>query len=74
MVQELAPHIDEVNEGLQAQAAGAAQIDDAMSGLSEAARQTAEFARQSNDAIQQLNEAVVELKEAAALFKVQAVD
>jgi len=74
MVQELAPHIDEVNEGLQAQAAGAAQIDDAMSGLSEAARQTAEFARQSNDAIQQLNEAVAELKEAAALFKVQAVD
>ncbi|RMH61556.1 MAG: methyl-accepting chemotaxis protein [Zetaproteobacteria bacterium] len=74
MVQELAPHIDEVNAGLQMQATGAAQIDDAMSGLSEAARQTAEVARQSSDAIHQLNAAVEELKEAAQLFRVQRAD
>ena len=71
-VQALAPHIEAVNEGLQAQITGASQIDEAMMSLSEAAQQTAEFARQSNSAIAELNEAARALQEGAAIFKVRA--
>ena len=71
-VQSLAPHIASVNEGLQVQVTGAAQIDEAMMSLSEAAQQTAEFACQSASAISELNEAALALQEGAAIFKVKA--
>jgi len=70
--QALAPHIESVNEGLQAQVEGAGQIDEAMMNLSETARQTAEFIRQSNSAIAELNDAAHGLQEGAAIFKVKS--
>jgi len=69
-VQSLAPHIESVNEGLQAQIEGASMIDEAMMNLSEAAQQTAEFIRQSNTAIAELNHAARNLQEGAAIFKI----
>ncbi len=70
--QALVPHIESVNEGLQAQVEGAGQIDEAMMNLSEAAQQSAELIRQSNDAISDLNKATRNLQEAAAILKVNS--
>jgi len=69
--QELAPHIESVNEGLQSQIGGAEQINEAMMNLSEAAQQTADFIRQSNNAISELNDAARGLQKGAAIFKVK---
>jgi len=71
-VQALAPHIESVNEGLQAQVEGASMIDEAMMDLAEAAQQTAEFVRQSNSAIAELNNAARNLQEGASQFKVSS--
>ncbi len=70
--QALVPHIESVNEGLQAQVEGAGQIDEAMMNLSEAAQQSAELIRQSNNAISDLNEAARNLQGAAAILKVKS--
>ena len=69
--QALAPHVESVNEGLQAQIEGAGQINEAMINLSEAAQQTADFVRQSNNAINELKKAAQGLQEGAAIFKVK---
>lgn len=69
--QGLAPHIESVNDGLQAQIEGATQINEAMANLSEAAQQTADFVRQSNNAIHELKKAAQGLQEGAAIFKVK---
>ena len=70
--QSLAPHIESVNEGLQAQVEGASQISEAMMELSEAAQQTAEFVRQSNGAIADLNDAAKGMQEGVSVFKVKS--
>lgn len=69
--QGLAPHVESVNDGLQAQIEGAEQINEAMINLSEAAQQTADFVRQSNNAINELKKAAQGLQEGAAIFKVK---
>ncbi len=69
-VQALIPRFETVNDGMQSQATGAAQISDSMTQLSDTAQQTAESLRQSNFAIQQLNQAAVGLQEGVSRFKV----
>lgn len=54
-VQALAPRIDTVTEGMQAQATGAEQISEALVQLTEATQQTVESLRQSSAAIDELN-------------------
>ncbi len=60
-VQALAPRVDSVNEGMQAQATGAEQITLALGQLSEAAQQTVDSLRQSSQAIDALNQVVTGL-------------
>jgi methyl-accepting chemotaxis protein WspA len=50
-VQALAPRVESVNEGMQAQATGAEQISQALTQLSEAAQQTVESLRHSTIAV-----------------------
>src|SRR6185295_1955782 len=54
-VQALAPRVESVNDGMQAQASGAEQITQALAQLSEAAQQTVDSLRQSGVAIDELN-------------------
>lgn len=68
-VQTLSPRFQIVNEGMHAQAAGAAQISETLTQLSEAAQQTAESLRQSNLAIDHLNGAARGLQASVARFK-----
>jgi methyl-accepting chemotaxis protein WspA len=68
-VQTLTPRFQAVNEGMHAQAAGALQISDTLTQLTEAARQTAESLRQSNLAIEHLNGAARGLQASVARFK-----
>ena len=56
-VQTLSPRFATVDEGMQAQAAGADQITQALSQLSEATQQTADSLRQSNISIELLHDA-----------------
>lgn len=69
-VENLIPHFEEVHEGMQSQAKGAAQITEAMIQLADSSQQTAESLRQSNTAIGQLNEAARRLQEGVSHFKV----
>jgi methyl-accepting chemotaxis protein WspA len=71
-VQTLTPRFEAVNEGMQLQATGGEQINEALMQLSEAAQQTAESLQQSNLAIEQLNEAAHGLQHGVARFKLQA--
>ncbi|WP_026098295.1 HAMP domain-containing methyl-accepting chemotaxis protein [Kamptonema formosum] len=61
-VQALTPRFEEVNQGMEAQSAGALQISEAMVQLSEASSQTADSLREINRAIGQLNEAAQSLR------------
>lgn len=56
-VQTLTPRVLAVNEGMEAQATGADQITQALSGLSDATQQTADSLRQSNSSIERLHDA-----------------
>ncbi|MEI6808366.1 MAG: methyl-accepting chemotaxis protein [bacterium] len=69
-VKVLTPQFESVNEGMQAQSAGARQISEAMTQLSEGAHQTRESLRLFNDATVQLKEAAHGLQQEAAKFKV----
>ena len=71
-VENLIPRYEEVHEGMQSQAQGATQINDAMVQLAETSQQTAESLRQSNGAIQQLNEAARRLQEGVSHIKLNA--
>lgn len=73
-VQALAPRIEEVNEGMQAQAGGAEQISEALTQLSEAARQTVDSLRESGQAIDEFRRVASELREGVSRFKVGAPD
>ena len=71
-VQTLPPRFQTVNDGMNAQAAGAKQISDTLAQLGEAAQRTAESLRQSNLAIERLNEAARGLDSSVARFKLEA--
>ncbi|MDK2656291.1 methyl-accepting chemotaxis protein [Cupriavidus consociatus] len=69
-VQSLAPRVVMVSEGMQAQAGGAEQINQALMQLSEAAQQTVESLRQSGQAIDELTLVANDLRSGVSRFKV----
>lgn len=71
-VQGLVPRFEVVNEGMQAQAAGAEQISDALVQLGEAAQQTVESLHQSSIAIDELNQVSGGLRSAITRFRLRA--
>ena len=71
-VQGLAPRLESVNEGMQAQALGAEQISQALGQLSEAAQQTVESLHQTTLAMDELNHASNELHGSVQRFKLHA--
>jgi methyl-accepting chemotaxis protein WspA len=68
-VQALAPRVDSVNEGMQAQSTGAEQISQALMQLSEAAQQTVESLRHSTIAVDGLMEVSSGLHTSVLRFK-----
>lgn len=71
-VQGLVPRFEVANEGMQAQAAGAGQISEALVQLGEAAQQTVESLQQSTLAIDELNQVSTGLRSSVARFKLRA--
>ena len=69
-VQALAPRIQMVNEGMQAQSTGAEQINQALVQLSEASSQTVDSLRQAGAAIDELNQVANNLRVGVSSFKV----
>ncbi|BDB28096.1 methyl-accepting chemotaxis protein [Cupriavidus sp. P-10] len=69
-VQSLAPRVVMVSEGMQAQAGGAEQINQALMQLSEAAQQTVDSLRQSSQAIDELTLVANDLRSGVSRFKV----
>ncbi|HCF4632267.1 TPA: Wsp signal transduction system chemoreceptor WspA [Pseudomonas aeruginosa] len=69
-VQALAPRVQMVNEGMQAQATGAEQIHQALVQLGEATGQTVESLRQASFAIDELNLVANGLRNGVSRFKV----
>ncbi len=67
-VQQLAPNFVIVSEGMQSQSLGALQISDALSQLTEVAKQTVESQRQSNSAIENLHSVARGLQDGVARF------
>lgn len=70
-VQTLAPRFQIVNEGMQAQATGAEQINQALTQLSEAAQQTVESLRQSTQTIDDLTLVANGLRTGVSRFNVK---
>jgi methyl-accepting chemotaxis protein WspA len=70
-VQTLAPRVEDINDGMQAQAAGAEQITLALSQLNESAQQTVESLRQSSMAIDDLNQVALGLRGGVSRFKLR---
>ncbi|MFJ2365413.1 methyl-accepting chemotaxis protein [Pseudomonas sp. NPDC087697] len=69
-VQALAPRVLMVNEGMQAQATGAEQINHALVQLGDASSQTVESLRQASFAIDELSSVAVGLRSGVSRFKV----
>ncbi|WP_420231671.1 methyl-accepting chemotaxis protein [Pseudomonas sp. ABY48] len=69
-VQALAPRVLMVNEGMQAQATGAEQINHALVQLGDASSQTVESLRQASSAIDELSQVAVGLRSGVSRFKV----
>ena len=69
-VQALAPRVLMVNEGMQAQATGAEQINHALSQLGDASSQTVESLRQASFAIDELSQVATGLRGGVSRFKV----
>ncbi|NDV26333.1 methyl-accepting chemotaxis protein [Desulfovibrio sp. JC010] len=69
-VRELNPRIEQVNDGMSAQAEGAGQISEAMAQLSDTASDTSDALSEFNRATSQLNEAVQGLRSEVSRFKV----
>ena len=69
-VQALAPRVLMVNEGMQAQATGAEQINHALSQLSDASSQTVDSLRQASAAIDELSQVAASLRGGVSRFKV----
>nr|WP_256737492.1 methyl-accepting chemotaxis protein [Pseudomonas sp. dw_358] len=69
-VQALAPRVLMVNEGMQAQATGAEQINHALTQLGDASSQTVESLRQASFAIDELSQVATGLRGGVSRFKV----
>jgi len=69
-VQALAPRVLMVNEGMQAQATGAEQINHALVQLGDASSQTVESLRQASFAIDELSQVAIGLRGGVSRFKV----
>ena len=69
-VQALAPRVLMVNEGMQAQATGAEQINLALVQLGDASSQTVDSLRQASFAIDELSQVAVGLRSGVSRFKV----
>ncbi|WP_407315292.1 methyl-accepting chemotaxis protein [Pseudomonas sp. nanlin1] len=69
-VQALAPRVLMVNEGMQAQATGAEQINHALTQLGDASSQTVESLRQASSAIDELSQVAAGLRGGVSRFKV----
>ena len=69
-VQALAPRVLMVNEGMQAQATGAEQINHALVQLGDASSQTVESLRQASFAIDELSQVATGLRGGVSRFKV----
>lgn len=69
-VQALAPRVLMVNEGMQAQATGAEQINHALVQLGDSSSQTVESLRQASSAIDELSQVAVGLRSGVSRFKV----
>ncbi len=69
-VQALAPRVLMVNEGMQAQATGAEQINHALVQLGDASSQTVDSLRQASSAIDELSQVAVGLRSGVSRFKV----
>ncbi|MGE6791526.1 methyl-accepting chemotaxis protein WspA [Pseudomonas guineae] len=69
-VQALAPRVQMMDEGMQAQATGAEQINQALVQLSEASGQTVDSLRQAGAAIDELNQVAGSLRSGVSRFKV----
>ncbi|NVM80099.1 methyl-accepting chemotaxis protein WspA [Duganella sp. SG902] len=71
-VQKLAPQFDQVLQGMQSQAVGAAQINETMMQLNEATQQTVESLKSTSEAVHQLQYAAGGLQSSVATFSVAA--
>jgi len=71
-VQKLAPQFDQVLQGMQSQAVGAAQINETMMQLSDATQQTVESLKSTSEAVHQLQYAAGGLQSSVANFAVSA--
>ncbi|MBC3363347.1 methyl-accepting chemotaxis protein [Pseudomonas sp. SWRI154] len=69
-VQALAPRVLMVNEGMQAQATGAEQINHALVQLGDASSQTVDSLRQASSAIDELSQVAAGLRSGVSRFKV----
>jgi methyl-accepting chemotaxis protein WspA len=69
-VQALAPRVLMVNEGMQAQATGAEQINQALVQLADASSQTVDSLRQASSAIDELSQVASGLRGGVSRFKV----
>ncbi|MFN6517818.1 MAG: methyl-accepting chemotaxis protein [Nostoc sp. CreGUA01] len=70
-VQDLTPHFESVNQGMETQSLGAQQISDAMVQLSSTSLQTADSLREINYAIAQLNQVAQGLRQEISRFQVK---
>ncbi|MBD2414369.1 methyl-accepting chemotaxis protein [Nostoc calcicola FACHB-389] len=70
-VQDLTPHFESVNQGMEIQSLGAQQISDAMVQLSSTSLQTADSLREINSAIAQLNQVAQGLRQEISRFQVK---
>jgi methyl-accepting chemotaxis protein WspA len=69
-VQKLAPQFDQVLQGMQSQAVGAAQINETMMQLNDATQQTVESLKSTSEAVHQLQYAAGGLQTSVATFSV----
>jgi methyl-accepting chemotaxis protein WspA len=73
-VQALAPRVETVNNGMQAQASGAEQITESLSQVTRAARYTVDSLRESGHAIDELTRVATVLRGGVSRFTVQGPD
>jgi len=71
-VQSLGPHFELVHEGMQSQAQGADQINQALEQLRDSTRGTTEVIRQSNKVVNDLNLESEHMRETISVFKLGA--
>jgi len=69
-VQKLAPQFDQVLQGMQSQAVGAAQINETMMQLNDATQQTVDSLKSTSEAVHQLQYAAGGLQTSVASFSV----